>query len=253
LTKAINLFIWGDSLSFRRPFQPDDFGLTYPFLLQKKLKDSIGCEVNLMVRSRGGITIPESRVLINGDCNYLNFRKDDGILNVAVLQYGIVDCGLLPFTYPLLRFFLKVPLIGGKVVYILKKSRNILQKISSKPRTSKKEFLKNYNAITRLLADRGFLVFGIGLPTPNNEMELRSPGFQKSTSEYNELIRGMVENFVDIEQHISGNTDVSNSEDFRDEILIKEDGHHLTQTGHKMYAELISEKIVSVINSNKSI
>ena len=166
-----------------------------------------------------------------------------------MLQLGIVDCGLLPFTYPLLRLFLKVPLIGSKIVYVLKKSRHILQKISSKPRTSKRKFLKNYNGITRILADRGFLIFGIGLPNPNNEIELRSPGFQKSTSEYNELIRGMAENFVDIEQHISGNTVVSDSENFRDKILIREDGHHLTQTGHKMYAELISEKILSVINS----
>ncbi len=244
MTKVINLFIWGDSLSFRRHFQSDDIGFTYPFLLQKKLKNLLNCEVNLMVRSRGGISTPESRVLIYGDCAYLNFRNDEGIINIAVLQLGIVDCAPLPFTYPLLRFFDKVPIIGVHVVHIFKKYRHIFQKISSKPKTSKRKFVNNYIEINRLLSDRGFLVFGIGLPTPTQLIELRSPGFQKSAVYYNELIRNMIDNFVDIEQHIFD----SKSENFREKILVKDDGHHLTQIGHSMYAKLISEKIIAVIS-----
>jgi len=245
---VINLFIWGDSLCFRRPFQPDNYGFTYPFLIKKALQQKIGVDVNLMVRSLGGLTIIECCQLVKRDSGYLDFRNDTGVLNVAILQVGVVDCAPLPFTYPFMKIFEKIPYIGNQITGVLKKLRPTLQNIYSKPKTSKKIFLKNYSEILNLLGNRNFIIVGVGIPTPNNEIEQRSPGFQKSAKNYSTLIEEMNENYVDIEGAITSQLLTGNEVDLRDKIIIKEDGHHLTEAGHILYSEMISESIINIIN-----
>lgn len=243
---AINLFVWGDSLSFRRPFQPDDFGLTYPFLTQNRVEQKLSTNINILVRSRGGITIGECKELVKADLAYCKFRNDKGIKNIAVLQLGIVDCGLLPFTYRFLKISQKIPLVGGRIAIFLKKTRPLLQKISSKPRTDPDKFVRDYSKIVNMLSENGFVVLGIGLPTPNDEAELRSPGFKKSAIEYSNMIQKMNLNFIDIEKRILQLQELNSSENVRNKILVTEDGHHLTEVGHLLYAELICDKIVEI-------
>jgi hypothetical protein len=210
-------------------------------LIKSYLEKEFNCKVNLMVRSKGGITIGECLSLIQTDTGYFTFRNDKGVINIGLLQLGIVDCGILPFTYRLIKTSSKIPLIGGRIVRLLKNSRPLLQKIYSSPKTSKKEFFNKYKKIVEILQNKEYLVIGIGLPKPTNEIEKRSPGFQNSASQYNQLIESIVPNFVDVESYICEMEKGQLNSDFRNTILVKEDGHHLTVDGHSLYAELVTK------------
>jgi hypothetical protein len=247
LPTIINLFIWGDSLSFRRPFQNKDVGFTYPHLIQRKIESTSDIRVNLMVRSRGGITIHECQSIIQSDCAYIS-APEDNVFNIAVLQVGIVDCGLLPFTYPLIKISKCIPYIGGYIVSGLKKSRPFFQRINARPRTSQSSFRKKYQEILKSLSSLGFLSISVGLPTPTDEIETRSPGFQKSSKLYSEIIKSINAQFIDIEQLISNASDtIYNQEQNKLQYVVREDGHHLTEKGHELYGMVISDYILKLI------
>lgn len=249
MVTVINLFIWGDSLSFRRPFQNKDIGITYPHRIQRIIETRTDIRINLMVRSRGGITIRDCQSIIQSDCAYVSTPQDN-IFNIAILQVGIVDCGLLPFTYPLIKVAKHMPYLGGYIVLALKKSRPFFQRINARPRTNATSFRKKYQEILNLLSSLGFTTVSIGLPTPPAEIELRSPGFQKSSKAYSEIIKSINPHFIDIEQLISNSlgADLS-SEDNKLQYLIKEDGHHLTEKGHELYGKVISDYILKLIDN----
>lgn len=232
--KFINLYVYSDSLAFRRPGQPHDLSFTYPFVLHDLIESRLGYKTNLLLRGRGGgLTIESVKGIIKQDSGYLG--GDGEALTVAILQFGIVDCAPRPITYAIVPFLRRLPIVGHKIIAALVEHRRGLQNLWSYKVTPERKFKREYSSIVYLCNSAHMRTLSVGLPLPPFVIEHRSPGFRRSASIYNELIREVVpESFCDIEQHIS--------ESLRESLLLP-DGHHLTEAGHQFYAEKIFEQL----------
>lgn len=231
--KFINLYIYSDSLAFRRLEQPQDISFTYPFVLKELIEARLGIRTNLLLRGGGGADIKRIKEILVRDSGY--FGGDHQALNIAILQVGIVDCAPQPFTYLLAPMLRKMPIVGPKLLVKLAKHRSRLQTLCSYTVTSRRRFKKEYNFIVRTCHGAKIRPIAVGLPLPSLAIEQRSPGFRRSASIYNHLIRDVIpESFCDIEEQMT--------ESLRESLLLA-DGHHLTEDGHRFYAENLFDKL----------
>lgn len=231
--KFINLYIYSDSLAFRRLEQPQDISFTYPFVLKGLIETRLGIRTNLLLRGGGGADIKCIKEILTKDSGY--FGGDHKTLNIAILQVGIVDCAPQPITYLLAPTLRKIPIVGPKLLAKLAKHRRRLQALCSYTVTSRSRFQKEYTSIIRTCHDAKIRPIAVGLPLPLLAIEQRSPGFRRSASLYNQLIHDIIpESFCDIEQQIN--------ESLRESLLLN-DGHHLTEDGHRFFAEKLFNQL----------
>ncbi len=231
--RFMNLYIYSDSLAFRRLEQPQDISFTYPFVLKGLIETRLGVKTNLLLRGGGGANIRHIKEILVRDSGY--FGGDHQALNIAILQVGIVDCAPQPFTYLLAPMLRKIPIVGPKLLAKLVKQRGRLQTMWSYTATSKSKFKKEYASIVRTCHCAKIRPIAVGLPLPSLAIEQRSPGFRRSASLYNNLIRDVIpESFCDIEQQMT--------ESLRESLLLT-DGHHLTEEGHRYYADKLFDKL----------
>lgn len=235
--KFINLYIYSDSLAFRRIGQSQDISFTYPFILKELIETRLGIRTNLLSRGAGAADIKHIREMLVRDSGY--FGGDDQALNIAVLQFGIVDCAPRPITYLLAPALRRIPIVGSKILAKLVKHRRGLQALCSYTATSRSRFKKEYTSIVHICHGAKIRPIAVGLPLPSLSIEQRSPGFRRSANIYNQLIRDVIpESFCDIEQQMT--------ESLRESLLLP-DGHHLTEDGHRFYAERLFDKLQKLL------
>lgn len=231
--KFINLYIYSDSLAFRRVGQSQDIGFTYPFVLKGLIETHLGMRANLLLRGGWGADVRQISKTLGRDAG--SFDGNEQALNIAIMQFGIVDCAPHPITYLLTPTLRKIPIIGPKILAKLVKHRRGLQSLWSYTVTSQGRFKKEYASIVHICHKLKLRPIAVGMPLPSFSIEQRSPGFRRSTSIYNQIIRDVIpENYCDIEQQLT--------ESLRETFLLP-DGHHLTEEGHRFYAERLFEKL----------
>lgn len=229
----MNLYIYNDSLAFRRPGQSENIAFTYPFLLKDMIEKRVGVRVNLLIRGIGGAGIKEIQKIMLRDSGYLVRVSPSS--NVVVLHFGIVDCAPRPITFLLKPLLDRIPRLGLKMMGVLIRHRRWIQAICSYKKTPIKQFIRRYKAILRLCSRVGTSPLFTGMPLPPLLTESRSPGFRRSVAAYNQAIREInAAAFCDIEGALD--------ESSREEILLP-DGHHLTEFGHQYYAKILFEKM----------
>lgn len=237
----LNLFVYSDSLAFRRVGQSNDLSFLYPFQLKALIETRLGLRVNLVLRGVAGARLPQLRATVIRDTGYYGGTED--ALNIAVIQGGIVDSARHPFTYKLAPLLRTVPLLGERVLAGLVKHRRRLQLIWSYAETGKPTFVREYKRIIETCRRVSVRPIAVGMPLPTMAIESRSPGFRKSVTEYNALIRqALPDAYCDVEARFS--------EETRDRLLL-EDGHHLTEAGHVLYAEALLEHVASYVATMK--
>ncbi len=225
----LNLLVYSDSLAFRRPVQPQDLSFTYPFLLKELIESRLGIRTHLVMRGGGGATIATIRATLLRDTGYFGAGAD--ALNIAVIQCGIVDCAPQPFTYALAPALRLVPRVGERVLATLVEHRAAIQSFWSYRVVSKRRFAKEYARLVRTCDISHIRPIAVGMPLPTEAVERRSPGFRSSVAEYNELIRrALPQSYCDIEERIDESDRAS---------FLLDDGHHLTEMGHRLYAEAL--------------
>lgn len=235
----VNVFVYSDSLAFRRSEQPQDLRFTYPFVLQRAIESRLGIRANLIMRGNGGATIVDVHATLRRDTGY--FAGDPRAANVAVIQCGIVDCAPRPFTYAFVPVLRMVPLVGDRLLGTLVKNRPVIQQLGSYRAVSKRRFAKEYRALARTCQIASMRPVAIGMPLPTDAIERRSPGFRASVAAYNELIRQAVpEAYCDVERGIP---------DAERERYLLGDGHHLTELGHRLYAESALAHIEKIVGT----
>lgn len=233
----LNLFVYSDSLSFRRPGQSHDLRFVYPAVLKELVESRLGVRVNLVVRGSAGAALPQVRAIVVQDTGY--YGGTDDVLNIAVIQAGVVDAARHPFTYKLAPLLRKIPVLGERVIAALVPHRRRLQLMWSYCQTSKGTFVKEYNRIVATCRRGAMRPIAVGMPLPTAAIEKRSPGFRRSVVEYNALIKAAVpEAFCDVEARFTEAT--------RDQLLL-EDGHHLSEAGHRLYAEALLPYVESYV------
>ena len=228
--KSINLFIYGDSLAFRRNFQPISQEFTYPFKIVEKLEND-GYLVNVYVRNLAGALILEIFNLIKRDSQYFGIPESENIKNIALLVFGIVDCSPVPFTYPARQIISKMP-FGNYLLSHMALNRAFFQHIFSYSRTNKKKFKYLYSRIIEIFRKYDFIILGSTMVRPQQHIEKRSPGIIKKTEEYSKIIKESGVICVDFQNDALLLSSV-------DKYILKSDGHHLTEAGHNLLAELI--------------
>ncbi len=235
--RFINLLVYGDSVAFRRIDDPQDFAVTYPFKLKELIERELKVRVNLLLRGRGGADIRAIEAILVRDTGFL--AGAPGSTTIAVLQFGIVDCAPRPFTYVLTPGLRLLPLIGQPVLSQLVQHRRGLQKLWSYTVTTKRDFWRRYTGIVNVCHGSGMKPVAVGMPLPPISMEQRSPGFRRSTALFNDIIRDVIpESFCDVEASLT--------ESLRESIL-RSDGHHLTEAGHRLYADLLLERVRKLV------
>jgi lysophospholipase L1-like esterase len=139
---------------------------------------------------------------------------------------------------PLLR---RIRFFGPRIIAILHKHRSRLQGLWSYALTPKKKFAREYAVIVQLSKVAMLEPIAVGMPLPPAAIEERSPGFCASVTAYNEAIRTALPNaFCDIESKIR--------EADREKLLMQ-DGHHLTEAGHRLYAECIFDVVAAHLDA----
>lgn len=227
--KFLNLFVYSDSLAFRRPGQPQDLSFTYPFVLKDLIETRLGVRVNLVPRGGGGASVTTIREVLVRDSGY--FGGDASAMNIAAIQCGIVDCAPRPITYAVAPLLRRIPVLGPRLLSALIARRTGIQRLWSYTVTPRRRFSKEYARIVATCHASLIRPIAVGLPLPTLPIERRSPGFRRSASIYNGLIRDVLpESFCDVEQLMT--------ESMRETVLL-EDGHHLTEAGHRLYAEAL--------------
>lgn len=231
--KFINLFVYCDSIAFRRREQSQDVSFTYPFQLRELIEHRLNIKTNLLVRGRGTSDVQVIRRLVEKDCEL--HGGDARTLNIAVLQFGIVDCAPRPITYPIIVTLRRIPFLGPRIADYLVQHRRRLQRLCSYTLTSRRAFRRGYAAIVKTCYGAKMRPIAVGLPLPVSSIEYRSPGFGRNVVIYNQLIRDVIpEGFCDIEQQITDSLRAS---------FLLPDGHHLTEAGHRHYAEQLFDAI----------
>ncbi len=236
-TEFLNLYVYSDSLAFRRNGQSQDLSFTYPFILKGLVETNLGVRANLVLRGGGGIDIKRVRETVRRDSGY--FGGDDQAVNIAVLQFGIVDCAPRPITYLLSPLLNRLPVIGPRILAELVRHRTGLQNLCSYTVTSRRTFKKEYASIVNICHSVGMRTLSVGLPLPPLSIEHRSPGFRHNASLYNDFIRDVTpDSFCDIEQYMT--------ESLRESLLLS-DGHHLSEEGHRFYAEKLFGQLKKLV------
>ena len=229
----LNLMVYSDSLAFRRLSDSHDMAITYPFALARLIEEKLGIRVNLIMRGAGAACAPVVRETLERDTGY--FGGDSAVTNIAVLQFGIVDCAPRPVTYKLAPLLTRIPVVGPRVLGWLVKYRPGIQTLMHYRLTSPRRFRREYHRMLRLCNVAQIMPVAVGMPLPPMTIEKRSPGFRRSVETYNEMIREITgERCCDIEE--------SMTEEMRDTHL-QSDGHHLTAEGHRLYAERLFDHI----------
>ena len=229
----LNLYVYSDSLAFRRAGQSQDLSFTYPFVLKELLQAKLGIRANMVLRGGGGSTITDIRGLVVRDSGY--FGGAQTAMNIAIIQCGIVDCAPLPITYALAPLLRALPLVGPKILAALVRHRSGIQARWSYTRTSRRRFARDYATIVRTCHACFIRPIAVGLPLPTLAIERRSPGFRRRVVACNDLIRDVLpEQFCDVEQSLT--------ESLRESLLL-DDGHHLTEAGHRLYADALLAQI----------
>jgi hypothetical protein len=226
-SEFLNVFVYSDSLAFRRPEQSQDLQFTYPFVLQRLIESRLGVRANLVMRGSPGATIVDVHAMLVRDTGY--FGSDDQALNIAAIQCGIVDCAPRPFTYAFVPALRAVPFAGKRLLGVLVKNRPVIQQLGSYRAISKRRFANEYRALVETCAIAKMRPIAIGMPLPTDAIEQRSPGFTANVRAYNELIRQAVADaYCDVEARIPNG---------QRQAYLLDDGHHLTELGHRLFAE----------------
>jgi lysophospholipase L1-like esterase len=234
----LNLFVYSDSLAFRRPGQPHDLSFVYPVVLKHLIESRLGVRVNLVMRGSAGAALPQVRAVVVQDTGYYGGTNE--ALNIAIIQAGVVDAARHPFTYRVAPLLRKIPVLGERALAALVPRRRQLQLIWSYCQTPKPTFVKEYKRIVDTCRRSLMRPIAVGMPLPTDAIETRSPGFRNSVAEYNELIRQTLpEAFCDVEAQFAHAV--------REQLLL-EDGHHLTEAGHRLYAEALLPHVESYLS-----
>ena len=234
---------YADSLGLPRP----DYvalGQRYIFLLQKWFRERRNEEVFIIDRSRGGATIKVLFEIFEEDEGYFKAKKD-----ILILHEGICDCAPRPIPLAFRNFisilpdFMKIRIIG-----LLHRNRaRLLKSGLIFYLVGKKEFEHILKEWLEKAANNFERIYIFNIAPTNDQIESHSPGLGKSIKAYNEILRRVVTSLDDSRiDLIDMYSVIANSAYSLDELIIKEDGHHLTALAHRLYAEEIIAREMKV-------
>jgi hypothetical protein len=230
---------YSDSLGLSRPGHVK-LNQRYIYLFISWLKNqNLNEDVFCIDRAKGGATLNQLYDMFNHDEEYIIEKKE-----ILIIHEGVCDCAPRPIPLSFRNLISKLPAYFRiKIISYLHNNRAYLLKKGFMyyltPLNEYEQLLKKWLENIELKFNRIY-IFNIA-PT-NIEIEKHSPGFSNSIIKYNSVIEKVIKELnsknivlIDIYKVIL------ESEHSIDEIIIKEDGHHLTALAHQIYADKLIE------------
>ena len=226
---------YSDSLGLQRP------GIVtlqqrYIYIFEAWLKLSYNEDVFLTNRARRGFTIEQLFEVFLEDEEYLTGERD-----ILIIHEGICDCAPRPVSKRLRNVISVLPgFLKIRIISFLHNNRAaILKRGMGSYLVDKKryeEILTKWLSIAKMNYKRIYL-FNIA-PT-NKQIEAHSPGFSNSIDAYNKIISKAVLDQNDNRIHLIDVHSIIKKNENIYELITKDDGHHLTAVGHKLYADCL--------------
>jgi hypothetical protein len=232
---------YADSLGLSRPGAVT-LGERYIYLFEQWLKQKHpDKDIFVINRARRALTVNKLLEVYKEDNEYLPEKKD-----ILIIHEGVCDCAPRPIPMWFRRMVSVMPgFIKYRIISFLHKRRATLLKRGFRSFLVKKD---RFEVLWReWLTDasgsyKQVYVFNIA-PT-NDAIEKHSPGFRKSIHEYNAILEKVCREFpdgnirlIDVHQAILGSGLPLN------DLVIEEDGHHITARAHRLYAELLMDAV----------
>jgi preprotein translocase subunit SecA len=176
--------------------------------------------------------------LFKHDEDYITGSKD-----ILIIHDGVVDCAPRPIPQFFRKLIARLPRqVREKVIrYIHKNRAKILKAGFRYYFTSRKKFKKILTGWLSEASNKFSRIYVINIAPTIPAIEKHSPGFSASIKEYNDIIKEIIdqlkfENTFLVDVH----SILLNSEFDMEELILKEDGHHITPLAHSLFAnELI--------------
>ena len=229
---------YADSLGLSRPGFVD-LGERYIFLFEQWLRNHYDGEIFLINRAKGAQTIDKLYAQFKEDQEYIAGRKD-----ILIIHEGVCDCAPRPIPLWARNTISKLPsFLKSRIIGFLHRNRSRLLKngwvhfLVEKGKYEK--ILREW--LTSALKDF-HRIYILNIAPTIADIEAHSPGFSKSIQEYNNIIRKVISEINSpkiflIDTHFI----LSNNSMSLDNLIITEDGHHITAKAHEIYAaELIA-------------
>jgi len=247
----ILLRIYGDSLSMPREFDSIPFYRTYPEILRHSLEHIfLGKRVCLYNRSSGGGMIKSLWTDYQRDSTY--FRPDKG--DILIIQCGIVDCAPRPIPSFLGKVVLRLPEIMQNAVrrFLHRYRPYILHSGFSWRQIVPEEFESNLIKWFTVASKDFQRVYVLNIAPTNESIEAHSPGLTSSIELYNKLIVNSIELVGEANIHlIDVYKAICDSNEKLTKFINNQDGHHITQDGHELYARMIASHEESLFKIGK--
>jgi hypothetical protein len=232
--------VYGDSLSMPRSFIGVPFRKTYAEQVSQACEEIWAARVYLYNRARFDATI--AMVAEDYRRDSINFGNPGG--RILIVQCGVCDCAPRPIPPRLRAAINHVPgPLRSKIVDGLHRNRAQIQRFRLWRNTSPDEFTAKYHQLLTQASAEFERVYAINIAPTNAAIEAHSPGFSASIVMYNALIEQAVTSvqrpnieLVDVYHAILDRPESINH------YIVEADGHHITASGHDLYARLIIEK-----------
>ena len=196
-------------------------------------------EIEFLDRARANSTIGDLSKWFVEDNRYYGSSAD-----IIILHEGVVDCAPRPIPNKIRKIISTLPkFIKNRVISFLHNNRSKMQKIGIKYYLTKpNDFYFRYKEMVSEMIKISRRVYIINIAPTNEMIEKHSPGFSKSISEYNEIIRKISKEInsnnlflIDI------NSIILQSSYNLNQLVFEHDGHHITPLCHKIIADKIIE------------
>ena len=238
--ERIVLKIYGDSLSLPRLQDRIDYGDEYGSILKLLLENTFSKTFFLWNRSLGGARISQLYEQYERDKFYV------GKGGILIIQSGVVDCAPRPLPLFIRQLLSVSPqFIRWRVTKFLHNNRSKILKagLGTRP-TRPKTFKKIMKKWLESALQTEMLVLVINIAPNTDDIEKHSPGFRKSINLYNEIIASTVSKFNNSKiVLLDVNSKIKEMDKNLKTFINQKDGHHITKEGHKLYSEMLFEKI----------
>lgn len=239
----MKILILADSLALPRPegegYTP--YEATYPFILDQTLRDHGSANFNVIERGMRRRTIEN---VLEDWYELVELRKPD----VVVVHVGIVDCAPRVFLRHerdrMERF--RPARVRIKILDFAHKHRKQIVQLRKVVYVPREKFAQGVNEVVERVANSGVksLVF-IDIISPPDEMEERSPGFQKNVETYNQILSGTAASagvkLLALNDLVKANGGTSK---------LTVDGIHLSAEGHQLLAHELEVHIRSLCGTD---
>jgi len=240
---------YADSLGLSRPGHVR-MEERYIFLFEKWLRGHYAEEIFIINRASAALTIDKLYKMYKDDQEYI---KDEQKKDILIIHEGVCDCAPRPVSRRVRMLISALPMfVRTRIITFLHKHRSWLLKNGFAnylvPAGKYRDILKEWLSNAIMQHER---IYVITISPTNEAIDKHSPGFQKSITRYNRIIREVVSEIASDKLFIIDIHDMlSKVSEKLNDYIIEEDGHHITALAHRLIADSLIQKETELLKAN---